>query len=42
MAAAGVGLIIFPEPVFSDIIGITLVGLAMLFAFLNDRFMGRR
>ncbi len=41
MAAAGVGLIIFPEPVISDAIGITLIGAAMLSAFLSDKFMKR-
>jgi hypothetical protein len=36
MAAAGIGLIIFPEPVISDVIGLTLIGFAMLFAFFSD------
>ena len=42
MAAVGVGLIIFPEPTFiSDIVGGGLLGVAVLGAFLNDRFMQR-
>ena len=36
MAVTGIGLIIFPEPVVSNSIGVTLIGLAMLFAFISD------
>lgn len=38
IAAAGIGFIVFPEPIVTDVIGLSLVGLALIFAFLSDHF----
>jgi hypothetical protein len=36
LAAAGIALIIFPEPIVSNAVGIVMVGAGFLFAFLSD------